>query len=1158
MFLVLFVSFAAAQVSDVEPILLSGPTADTPDVGEGAPPAGKSPAPTDGAEPAGNNGEHTTDTDETDEPGVGEDGSDTYTNYVTNRLGFSLVTSSDTGLVTNDGITGKSTNIDFAYSSASVTPGISRDRISLFKAHTGTAGNAADVVKPRSCADSSTTPVGRSISPGSRVTIGSTHWQDVVTVQMPSYARNGTIRFTNYGGRALESGKHCFFVGYRQNSGAATTVSTHSTPLEIEVKPHYDYDTDNDNLIEITTLAQLNAMRWDPDGNGTPVSANASDYYAAFSKHTTSDRGCQSTCNGFELMNDLDFDTNGNGTADSGDDYWNGGAGWKPVPDTTTYTGSFNGNGFALKNLFINRTTDSVGLFRAIGGGVFENIALHDVSITTTSSHVGGITGQNIGGAIIRTSYTTGSVTGSQDVGGLVGRITFGPGKTYASYSTARVHSTDGTYSNTGGLVGYIYGNSGHPELRNSYAVGLVTGNGWGGWIGGIIGNAGGPNFPRITNSYWNNEITNRGGEGTPAALGKTTAQLQSPTSYASTAGNGATAIYTVWDDLDVDGVSGNDSPWDFGTGDQYPVLVIGGHSADDQRTPAPTAVATPGAAQVTLTWKSEPRTTTNSWEYAQKTESATGWGAWTAVPSSTRATRSYTVPSLTNGTTYLFKVRAAGGYSTESAVMAATPNTGIAATDFDSDSDNLIAVSNLAQLNAVRYDLDGDGVPDSGTTTAQRKTYADAFKTSRAGFFCTDCKGYELTADLDFDTDGDGKTYTGTAHIPTGDTDDEYNNGGRGWVPIGGVYTGIFEGNGFIIDNLFVKQEVSHGNGAGLFFHIGTGGEVRNLGLRNILIRTHGNAGGIAGRNDGTIRTSFVTGKNFGYNSGLMVADNYGTIIASYAVGSVSSGGSGAIAAGIAGNRGWTANGTIKNSYAAVTASATDNRVHGITSKGTVTNSYFDKTVFGTTTDTKGKTSAQLQSPTSYTSTAGNGATAIYATWDDDDLDGDGTNDSPWDFGAADQYPVLNAYGHRPLEQRISDPVTDIGIQAASDSGDDDDITNDKTAPVIEFTQVSGATITARYRKSGAEQWTTAGITAAATGTAGTVTLPNLTDGDGRYEVEISQSDSGRQAGRGTLHIHAGQRRTDRSRHLRTIPSATGIPQNIRDGGCDGHTGAG
>ena len=96
----------------------------------------------------------------------------------------------------------------------------------------------------------------------------------------------------------------------------------------------------------------------------------------------------------------------------------------------------------------------------------------------------------------------------------------------------------------------------------------------------------------------------------------------------------------------------------------------------------------------------------------------------------------------------------------------------------------------------------------------------------------------------------------------------------------------------------------------------------------------------------------------------------------------------------------------------------------------------------------------------------------------------------------------------NRPDNQvQTGTPVTAIGIQTASDSGADDDITNDKTAPVIEFTKASAGTITARYRKSGAASWTTIQSTSiSATGTSGTITLPNLTT-DGDYEVEITQT---------------------------------------------------
>ena len=45
-----------------------------------------------------------------------------------------------------------------------------------------------------------------------------------------------------------------------------------------------DYDLDDDGLIEVTTPAQLNAIRWDPAGTGTaPVRGQQrTSYYDAF------------------------------------------------------------------------------------------------------------------------------------------------------------------------------------------------------------------------------------------------------------------------------------------------------------------------------------------------------------------------------------------------------------------------------------------------------------------------------------------------------------------------------------------------------------------------------------------------------------------------------------------------------------------------------------------------------------------------------------------------------------------------------------------------------------------------------------------------------------------------------------------------------------
>ena len=128
----------------------------------------------------------------------------------------------------------------------------------------------------------------------------------------------------------------------------ATSNAAHSKGAASRIGPLTitDYDADDDGLIEVGSLAQLNALRWDLDGNGTvDNSANAVDHAAAFSL-PAANLGCPSTgCTGYELTANLDFDTDGSGGANDGDDYWNGGAGWEPVRD---FDAAFDGNGNAI------------------------------------------------------------------------------------------------------------------------------------------------------------------------------------------------------------------------------------------------------------------------------------------------------------------------------------------------------------------------------------------------------------------------------------------------------------------------------------------------------------------------------------------------------------------------------------------------------------------------------------------------------------------------------------------------------------------------------------------------------------------------------------------------------------------------------------------
>ena len=138
------------------------------------------------------------------------------------------------------------------------------------------------------------------------------------------------------------------------------------------VVSYVDYDTNDNGYIDITSLAQLNAIRFDLNADGaidsSATSADTTAYNAAFPNRNNVPQsndwmGCPSgTCTGYELRNDLDFDENADREITSADTtYWNNGFGWIPIglynSSNPRYTGDFNGNGHTIDHLFIDLLT---------------------------------------------------------------------------------------------------------------------------------------------------------------------------------------------------------------------------------------------------------------------------------------------------------------------------------------------------------------------------------------------------------------------------------------------------------------------------------------------------------------------------------------------------------------------------------------------------------------------------------------------------------------------------------------------------------------------------------------------------------------------------------------------------------------------------------
>ena len=175
------------------------------------------------------------------------------------------------------------------------------------------------------------------------------------------------------------------------------------------------------------------------------------------------------------------------------------GPGWLPIGSETSdannaaqnnlrFTGFYDGNGFIVENLFINRpATNNVGLFGVIGlGGVVSGVNIDGANVTGrrgTGTVAGRIRGLGTATRVELSSAVNGTVTGHAVTGGLVGgnnSFATQPGNTDRplidrSFADINVfhqfQSGGGTPEKYGGLVGCNQ----KGLTRDSYALGDVT-----------------------------------------------------------------------------------------------------------------------------------------------------------------------------------------------------------------------------------------------------------------------------------------------------------------------------------------------------------------------------------------------------------------------------------------------------------------------------------------------------------------------------------------------------------------------------------------------------------------------------------------------------------------------------------------------------------
>lgn len=266
------------------------------------------------------------------------------------------------------------------------------------------------------------------------------------------------------------NGQQCIYFGSSNNPSIMITDLSENTKYYFKIYAYNDcsgievYEQEGTNANQTTKVFNTK-----PNGNG----------------HEDNPYIISNTENlAWVMYNDTAWDKNYIQTTDidaSNSMSWDNDFGFKPIGNSAIeFGGKYNGGGFTIDNLYINRPLDSlIGLFGKLNANAnIENLGVTNINITG-SKYVGGLAGYLKDGKI-KNCHSSGickSITSDTwwtATGGLVG---FNDGKISFCFSDVNVKTT---YDMAGGLVGVNLN-----YLSNSYSTGNVSGNSY---IGGLIG----------------------------------------------------------------------------------------------------------------------------------------------------------------------------------------------------------------------------------------------------------------------------------------------------------------------------------------------------------------------------------------------------------------------------------------------------------------------------------------------------------------------------------------------------------------------------------------------------------------------------------------------------------------------------------------------
>jgi len=381
---------------------------------------------------------------------------------------------------------------------------------------------------------------------------------------------------------------NCFWdkdtFGQENSAGEAVGAVTGKTTAEMKNKSTFtDASWDFTTIWAISNIYNNGYPNLDqisqPNGSGTP----ADPYLIATINDLEWLSKNPGEWTGKHYKQTADIDASSTST-------WDSGKGFSPIGNNSTkFTGgSYDGQGYIISGLFINRPTTSYQAMFGVtnNGSVIKNITLTEVNITASGyvsalvantlhstdvidnchvagnigggSYIGGLVGRQYAGLISNSSSACSITASADNVGGLVGGIVRYQSKISNSYATGNIISTSTTFkyyygglagynrgtitnsyatvsidcNNVVGIVGGFIGENGDIDevegiATNCYSTGSIT-NPRSSSIGGFIGNNNDPD--NVTNCFWDTETSGR--NTSAGGTGKTTAQMKTKSTY--------------------------------------------------------------------------------------------------------------------------------------------------------------------------------------------------------------------------------------------------------------------------------------------------------------------------------------------------------------------------------------------------------------------------------------------------------------------------------------------------------------------------------------------------------------------------------------------------------------------------------------------------